>query len=202
MTKSQSETDSTDEPGLILRAIDEAIEERWPEAKDRARAIDPGALDRQATQLSKAFARELGALGAAVGGAAAVPGVGTASVIAASAGELAINITRTTDLILSMGALHGHDQASVEERRAWVMSVLAFGSGASVGFTKIAGEVGIGLGKKATAAIPMTVLRRINRLLGRRAESARLRRPRRATKTSRNCWWTPAMAPGSLSRCR
>ncbi len=159
--------DNEDEGSIVLRAIDRAIESRWSDAQVRARDLDPDELDCQADLIKKTFSRELGAVGAAVGGMAAVPGIGTGAALAAIGGELALNITRTTDMILTIGALHGHDRASVEERRAWVLSVLAFGNGASAGFTKLAGELGIGLGKKATAAIPMSALSAINRALGR-----------------------------------
>lgn len=159
--------DDDDRPGLILRTIDAAIESRWPEARERAKDLDPAELDRQAKLLTKSFAVELGTAGAAVGALATVPGVGTGAAIAAGATELSWTITRTTDLILTMGALHGQDRASVEERRAWVLAILAFGSGASASFTTLAGELGIGLGKKATAAIPTAALHAINRSLGR-----------------------------------
>jgi hypothetical protein len=55
----------------------------------------------------------------------------------------------------------------VEERRAWILSILVFGNGASEGFTKLAGEVGKGLGTKATTRIPISVLRGINSSTGR-----------------------------------
>lgn len=50
---------------------------------------------------------------------------------------------------------------------AWILSILVFGNGASEGFTKLAGEVGRGLGTKATTRIPMSVLRGINSSAGR-----------------------------------
>jgi len=62
--------------------------------------------------------------------------------------------------------LHGHSKASVEERRAWVLAVLAWGEGAATGFKKLAGELGKGLGGKAVSKIPTTALRSINKALG------------------------------------
>lgn len=74
---------------------------------------------------------------------------------------------RASELILTIGALHGHTQSTMEERRAWILSILVFGDGAAAGFNKLAGEVGKGLGKKATQKIPISVLRKINSSLGR-----------------------------------
>jgi hypothetical protein len=70
-------------------------------------------------------------------------------------------------LILTIGAVHGHTQATVEEQRAWILSVLVDGNAASEGFIKLAGELGKGLGAKATKSIPMSVLRAVNSSAGR-----------------------------------
>jgi hypothetical protein len=84
-----------------------------------------------------------------------------------AAAELGWFTLRAGDLILAIAAVHGHTEPSVEERRAWVLSILAFGDSPAVTFTKLAGEAGNGLGAKATALIPTQVLRRMNRSLGR-----------------------------------
>lgn len=74
---------------------------------------------------------------------------------------------RAGHLILAIATVHGHTEASVEERRAWVLCILAFGNSAAATFTKLAGEAGKGLGAKATARIPAEALRTMNRSLGR-----------------------------------
>lgn len=53
------------------------------------------------------------------------------------------------------------------DRRAWILSILVFGDSASKAFTRLAGEVGKGLGEKATKRIPLSVLRGINSSVGR-----------------------------------
>lgn len=155
-------------PGsLALRAVDAAVDSRWPAAVSRASASTDLERDQRVRQATRSFARELAVVGAAAGGTAAVPGVGTGVAVAVSAGEFTVSITRTADLILTIGAIHGLTNASIEERRAWVLSILLFGDSASKGFTKLAGELGKGLGSKATAAIPTETLKAINKTLGR-----------------------------------
>ena len=55
----------------------------------------------------------------------------------------------------------------MEERRAWILSVLAFGEGSAAGFARMAGEMGQDLGRKAVGRIPAGALRAINRKLSR-----------------------------------
>lgn len=161
-------TDKLPDPSeAILAAVDKAVVSRWPAALERTNGLEGLPLDEQVRRINKAFARELATVGAVSGGVAAVPGAGTAAAVALSGADIAISVTRTTDLILSIGAAHGLTQASVEDRRAWVLAILAYQEAASQGFTKLASELGKGLGKKATAGISTEALRSINRALGR-----------------------------------
>lgn len=153
---------------VLLDAVDRAANNRWEPAQRRAAATRGATVEERAQAATRAFARELGMAGAATGGAAALPGVGTATAMAATAADLGWFTLRVADLILTIAALHGHDQSSVEERRAWIMSVLAFGEGSTAGFARVAGEVGHKLGGRALDRIPPGVLRAVNRSLGRR----------------------------------
>jgi hypothetical protein len=151
----------------VLSSIDLAIDARWDAARERAANVTGDTVKEKVARLTKLFANELGLTGAAAGGVAALPSVGTLTSVGASVAEFSYFTMRAGELILTIGALHGHTEATVEEQRAWVLSVLLFGDSASAGFTKLAGEVGKGLGKKATANIPMSVLRAINGAAGR-----------------------------------
>lgn len=154
-------------PGEILLAgVDRVVAFRWDAAR-RAADATLGTRAERVVQLKRAFARELGTVGAAAGATAAAPVVGTAAAIGTAAAELSWFTFRASDLILAIAAVHGHTEPSVEERRAWVLSILAFGSSAAATFTKLAGETGKGLGVKATTRIPAEALRRMNRALGR-----------------------------------
>jgi len=150
----------------ILDSVDKAVDVRWDQAKALA-STTSGPIDARIAQVRRAFARELAALGAAAGGAAALPGAGTATVVATTAADLGWFTMRSADLILTIAAIHGHTEASVEQRKAWVLSILAFGDGAASGFTKLSGELGKGLGGKLTQRIPASGLARINRVVGR-----------------------------------
>ena len=151
---------------VVLQAVDKAVEKRWHHAVLVATTAT-GAVDDRAAQVTRTYAREMAAVGAAAGAAATVPGTGAVALIGTAAVELGWFAARTGDLILAVAAVHGHTSASVEERRAWVLSVLAFGDAAPAGFAKVAGEVGKGLGRRATDRIPAETLRAVNRALGR-----------------------------------
>jgi hypothetical protein len=150
----------------VLDNVDRAVDLRWEQARNLAGSTS-GTIDERIAQVRRSFARELAALGAAAGGAAALPGAGTATVLATTAADLGWFTMRSADLILTIAAIHGHTEATVEQRKAWVLSILAFGDGAASGFTKLAGELGKGLGGKLTQRIPSAGLQRVNRAVGR-----------------------------------
>ncbi len=150
-----------------MSSVDWAIDNRWTSSKARARRLKGDSVDDKIKALSKLYAQEMGTVGAVVGAAAAVPTIGTAAALSAGVAEFGWFTVRTSELILTIAALHGHTQSTVDERRAWILSVLIFGDGAATGFTKMAGEIGKGMGKKATTKIPFSVIRRINSSLGR-----------------------------------
>ena len=161
-------TDAAQEIGkVVLSSIDIAIEQRWNDAQKRAAKITGDSVDDKIKALSKSFAQELGTVGAVTGAAATVPTFGTAAALSAGLAEFGWFTIRASELILTIAALHGQTQSTIEERRAWILSILLFGNGASEGFTRLAGEVGKGVGKKATAGIPMSIIRKVNSSMGR-----------------------------------
>jgi hypothetical protein len=116
-------------------------------------------------------------MGAASGALAAAPVLGTTAAASALLADLGWFAMRATDLIMTVGAAHGYTESTVEERRAWVLSVLAFGeeaadefssllyqidSQASVGGERISARLaGLAGGDAAT----LDALRRINTTL-------------------------------------
>jgi hypothetical protein len=155
----------------ILDAIDDGVQRRWEPALARAATTTGDASDR-VTEVAQTFRTELGASGAAAGGAAAIPGVGLATTSAAFALELGWSTVRLTDLILTIAAIHGHGGASVEERRLWVLSILTYGDAASTMVTRLVGQVrragraDAALSRPATTQIPAEALRQLNRTIG------------------------------------
>ncbi len=151
----------------VVRSATGTAESRWAAAQSRARTSAGTTADEKVAVMIRSFSAELAAVGASVGVGAAAPALGTALGVAASVTEAGYTARRLADLILTIAAIRGMSGEDVEERKAWVLSVMAFGNSASTGFSKLAGEMGKGLGKRATAKIPTEALRRINRAVGR-----------------------------------
>lgn len=157
---------------VLVPAVDKVVELRYDAARASAASLvarnpnaKPGEL---ADVLVRRYRKELGAVGAAAGGASAVPGVGTAGGAAVSSVDVAWTISRLAEMILAIGAVYGHDVESIEERRAWVMAVLSMALGASTGISGLAAEVGQKGGVRIVRSIPMPVIHRINHQLGGR----------------------------------
>jgi hypothetical protein len=71
-------------------------------------------------------------LGAASGGAAAVPGVGTAASLASGAAEITAFVTATAMFVLAMAELHGVPISDPQLRRTLVLAVLLGDAGVAV----------------------------------------------------------------------
>ena len=150
----------------MVKAVDKAVMTRWPIALRNAAATS-GSVEERVAQVEKSFRRELTVAGAAAGATAAVPGVGTAAAFSLAAAEFSLITVRSADMILAIAATHGLEDSTVEERRTWVLAVLLFGDAAAKGATKLAGELGKGLGSKATNRVSAAQLAKLNRAMGR-----------------------------------
>jgi hypothetical protein len=149
---------------LLMTGVDRAAGMRWEAAVERAASLPGGVRPQKVKVLTDAFARELATIGAATGAVAAAPSVGTAATIAVSTAELAWFTARSGDFILTMAALHGMREPTVEERRAWVLAVLIFGGSAREGLTSAAKQLGIEI-DTPSSRIPLASLRAINGVL-------------------------------------
>ena len=147
----------------VLAGANRAVDGRWEAAKRRASATPGHDTEARVKAVTDTFVRELGFLGGATGAAAAVPVTGTLAGLAASTAELGWFTVRLGDLILTIAAIHGHVFATVDERRSWVLSILAFGDGATTGFTRLGGDIG----KLARAVLAKYGARRGAARLGR-----------------------------------
>ncbi|MGF1597795.1 MAG: hypothetical protein ACFCVK_12835 [Acidimicrobiales bacterium] len=127
----------------VLRGVDRAVEQRWDRALDRAAAAEGVTVRDRVRSVSASFNRELTSLGAATGAAAAAPGLGTASAVSLLVAEAGWFALRSTDLIMTIGAVYGRTEATMEERRAWVLSILAFGDDAADEFAALAQGLGV-----------------------------------------------------------
>jgi hypothetical protein len=125
----------------VLAAVDRAVEQRWDAALAMAAEAEGDSVDERIDSIVKRFRRELGAMGAASGAVAAAPGIGTASAAAALVADVGWFAMRATDLIMAIGAANGYTLSTAEERRAWVLSVLAFGEEAAEQFTTLLHQI-------------------------------------------------------------
>ncbi len=151
----------------VLASVDEVSSQRWAAATRRADALPGTIRPEKITALTDSFSRELGAAGAAAGAAAAAPTVGTAATLLATTAELGWFTARAGDLILTIAALHGHPDPSVDERRAWVLAVLIYGSSARDGFARAVNEASTGLSPVGNRRLSMATLQTANRVMAR-----------------------------------
>lgn len=151
----------------VLGAVDKSVTSRWAAAQRRAAATTGVDTASRVREVKRAFRAELSMAGAAAGATSAVPAVTTPAAVVVGIAEISWSTVRLADMIMTVAAVHGHDKASVQERRAWVLAVLAYGDGAAASFTKFAREASKGLGAKAAKKIPNAVLVAVNRAMGR-----------------------------------
>jgi hypothetical protein len=91
----------------------------------RLRAADPNATPAEIiAKLEKRYLAAVMASGAAVGSAAAFPGVGTLVAMSAVAGETVVFLEATAVFVLAVAEVHGIGAEHRERRRALVLSVL------------------------------------------------------------------------------
>ncbi len=152
---------------MLVEAIDKAVETRWVAAQERARNLQGLDREQRVEAVTARIRRELGAAGAASGGTAAIPGVGTGTVAATFAAELGWSTMRLADLILTIAAIHGHDRADVDERRMWVLSILTYRDGAAGMIAKLAVDAGETTTRRGARRLTTTSVKRINATMGR-----------------------------------
>ena len=156
----------------VLKAVDTAVARRWDDALEIAAEADGHTAAEKTSSIISRFKKELTLVGAATGAIAAAPGFGTAVAGSALAADMAWFGMRATDLIMAIGAANGNTEATDEERRAWVLAVLAFGEESAEKFAALLTDVGgaqaaEGLGQRTAGvvggdALTLDALRRIN----------------------------------------
>ncbi|MEV7543728.1 hypothetical protein [Streptomyces sp. NPDC089915] len=154
----------------ILDLLDKAIDLQSPLVRRniaRARQRNPDATPAQAIRgLERMYVSALTGTGAAVGGAAAAPGVGTGVALALSAGEALSSLELSALFALSLAEVHGVAVDELERRRTIVMGIMLGGSGSAT-ITRVAERTGQHWGRQVVAKVPVETLRQINKVLGR-----------------------------------
>lgn len=140
----------------VVAAHVRRLRERHPEASPR----DVIAL------LEKQYLATVVSTGAAAGGVAAAPVMGTAAALAVNAGEMFGFLEASMLFCLAVAEVHGLRIDDLERRRTLLFAVLLGDSGASF-VEKAAARTGKHWGKLLTDAIPMSTITKINKVLGR-----------------------------------
>jgi hypothetical protein len=130
--KSQLPATTDENPGAAAKVLSQIIERgarvQAPAVKayvDRLRAHTPDATPAEiVTKLEKHYLAAVMASGAAVGSAAALPGIGTLAALSAVAGETVVFLEATAVYVLAVAEVHGIPADHRERRRALVLSVL------------------------------------------------------------------------------
>jgi hypothetical protein len=130
--KAQLEATTDESPSAAAKVLSSIIERgarvQAPAVKayvDRLRAHSPNATPAEiVTRLEKQYLAAVMASGAAVGSAAAFPGIGTLAAMSAVAGETVVFLEATSVFVLAVAEVHGIPADHKERRRALVLSVL------------------------------------------------------------------------------
>ena len=152
----------------FLTAFDKAAETRWDQALKIAKTVKGATVEDKVKEVTRMFTNELAVVGAAAGGVSSVAHFGAVKSIGAAAAELGWFSRRLADLVLTMAAVHGHTEASVEERRTWVVSVLAHGRTHAAELTTGDGHTIESNFSGQNAAMAVELLRQANRFLSHR----------------------------------
>ncbi|KUI15829.1 MULTISPECIES: hypothetical protein [Mycobacterium] len=123
---------SGEDPSVAAKALSRIIERgsrvQAPAVKayvDRLREQDPHAAPAEVIKkLEKRYLSAVMASGAAVGSAAAFPGIGTLTAMASVAGETVVFLEATALYVLAVAEVHGIPAEHQERRRALVLAVL------------------------------------------------------------------------------
>lgn len=154
----------------VLDLLDKAIDSQSVLVRKniaRARQRNPEATPAQVIRtLERMYVSTLTGTGAAVGGTAAAPGVGTGVALALSAGETFSSLELSALFALSLAEVHGIPIDEIERRRTIVMGIMLGGSGSAT-ITKVAERTGQHWGRQIVAKVPVETLRQINKILGK-----------------------------------
>jgi hypothetical protein len=131
-TKSQLPATTDESPSAAAKVLSQLIERgarvQAPAVKayvDRLRQHSPDATPADVVKkLEKHYLAAVMASGAAVGSAAAFPGIGTLVALSAVAGETVVFLEATSVFVLAVAEVYGIPAEHRERRRALVLSVL------------------------------------------------------------------------------
>ncbi len=155
---------------MLVAGLDKALGIQQPVIAAHVRRIrerHPAASPRDVIALlEKQFLATVISTGAAAGGVAAAPIVGTAASMAVSVGETIGFLEASALFSLAVAEVHGVKLDDLERRRTLLLAVLLGDSGTKF-VEKAAERTGKNWGRLLTDAIPTATITRINKVLGR-----------------------------------
>jgi hypothetical protein len=155
---------------VLLRGVEKAISMQQAPVGGyvaRLRRSQPNATPAQVIAvLEKQYLTTVTGAGAAVGGIAAAPAVGTAAAFAFSGAETVLFFEATALFALAVAEVHGVRIADIERRRTLLLAVVLGDNGAML-VEKMAGRTGQHWGDLLPEAIPLSSITAINKTLGR-----------------------------------
>ncbi len=110
--------------------------------------------DELTRMLIRECARDLAIGGAVTGGAAAAPVAGPAAAAAMFGSESIAGVSRLGEMVMAIGIVHGHHDATADERALWVAGALGATEGAALGMTGLAARAGASGGARIAARLP------------------------------------------------
>lgn len=154
---------------VLDAALDKALRVQRPAIvaylnRVRARRRDAGPAE-VVRLLERRYLTAVTAFGAASGGAAAVPGVGTGTSLATAAFAVSAFVEATALFALAMAEVHGLRIDDPQVRRALVLAIMIGDSGAEAAELAAAGA-GSQWGKILARRAPDETIRRVNKTLG------------------------------------
>ena len=159
-----------DLPQVLLGALEKAIDLQQSLVAGyvaRQRRARPDATPAEIIEvLEKQYLRAATGTGAAVGGVAAAPGVGTVLALTLSGGETAVFLEATALFALAVAEVHGIRVEEVERRRTLVLAVVLGDRGAIL-VENVASRSGQHWAHRLPDLIPMSSITAINKTLGR-----------------------------------
>ncbi|MGL5849363.1 MAG: hypothetical protein ACRCZD_01165 [Phycicoccus sp.] len=115
--------------------------------------------------LGRRLTAAVSATGAASGGAAAVPGIGTPAALGLALGDAAGFTGVAAMYVLSLAEIHDVSVTELERRRTLLLGVLLGDAGAK-SVQKVAARTGPHWGRAVANAVPTEAIRQVNRILG------------------------------------
>lgn len=142
----------------LIPGMDRVVESAFADAQATVRELQgshPGASPEElVNRVIRQTAKEMAVGGAITGGAAASPVAGFTVAAAAVGTDAAFNANRLGEMVMAIGLLYGHADATVEERKVWLWAVMGMADSAAVGLSGLAARWGARGSTRMLAKIP------------------------------------------------